>query len=553
VADIVTRDGRHLVIETVAQPEFDDAGAFTGYFGITRDVTERVIAERERRRADEKLQNIFDALDKAGVGIGVQDNDGRVLQARPALLAIAGVKSEADVIGRRWSGMQGTGGTVIRAGYGDVIDEAAEGRTGDRTSNLDVDWVRPDGDILSVLVRLAPLPGGERAMIVLDQTEQKRARDEIQAREFRFRAILDVIDAAGIGYSVLDEDGRIYDVSPTLRRTLRLRPDGDYLGELFGYLVRLPRSVREQVELGYQAYADGLQQSYVYPDFVMDLADGATVQLHARSTPLPGIGRLVLVIDRTDWWQLEQRQAEIERHLQEVQKMEAEGQLAGGVAHEINNMLHPIRTFARAAGRATEEERRLQLLDRVLDCADKAADIVRETLSFARGDGQSTEPRSLNELLRNALPFSRDLSMRDVELEFELPADDLVVGVNETEFIQVLLNLMRNAADAMGEQGIISLSLSERRVRANEVIGLEPGAYERLKVRDKGRRIPKDVADRIFEPFFTTKETGKGTGLGLSVVYGIVKRWGGTIDIESPPGGGAVFEILLPIESADAE
>ncbi|WP_416898094.1 MAG: PAS domain S-box protein [Minwuia sp.] len=546
-ADIRTPDGSPKIVHVVGEPQFDETGMLTAYFGTTQDVTERVVAERQRREADERLQNIFDALDRAGVGIGVQDNGGHIIAARPALLHIAGIEREGDVLGKLWSEIQGPGGTDIRARYGATIDSAADGMAPDRIRNLDIDWVRPNGDRLSVLVRLAPLPGGERAMIVLDQTEQRQARQEIEAREFRFRAILQAIDAAGIGYCVLDEDGRIYDASPTLRETLQIDREEDLLGRPWIKTVRLPEEVKAQIEAESRTFADSSSRSFVYPEFIMSLPDGQQVQLHARSTPLPGIGRLVLVIDRTDRWRLEQRQAEIERHLQEVQKMEAIGQLAGGVAHEINNMLHPIRTFARAAGRADDAARREQLLERVIDCADKAGTIVRETLSFARGDGQEMQPRSLNQLLASGLSFSRDLSMRDIELEFELPDSDLVARVNETEFTQILLNLLRNAADAMEGRGIISIALTERVLRDGEVIGLAAGDYACFSVADTGPGIPPDVADRIFEPFFTTKETGKGTGLGLSVVYGIVKRWGGAIDILSRPGEGARVEVLLPL------
>lgn len=554
VADITCADGRRIVIETSGEPDFDGSGRFRGYFGTTQDITERVAAEKAIRDNEVRLQTIFDAMDRAGIGIGVQNNDGLIEVARPALLRIAGLASEKDVLGKRWSDIQGEGGSDIRGRFGEFIRRAAAGEM-DSVPNLELEWARPDGHRLSVLVRLAPLPGGARAMIVLDQTEQKVARREIEAREFRTRAILDAIDSAGIGYCVEDTDGRIFDVSPALRKMLGISESEDLLGRKWTETLPLPHDVIQEIQRENETYLAGSGEAFVYPEFVLSMPDRGEMQLHARSTPLPGIGRLVLVIDQTERWRLEEQQAEMERHMQHVQKMEAVGQLAGGVAHEINNMLHPIRTFTRAASRSDDEDQRRQLLARVIDCADKAAKIVRETLHFARGDDSAATDHDLNALLSGVVGFSRDLPMRGVELEFALPAETLRAAVNETEFTQVIVNLLQNAADAMGDAGTILVELSPLEVGAGGSGALKPGRYAQISVEDTGDGMSPEVIDRVFEPFFTTKEPGKGTGLGLSVVYGIVKRWKGDIRIASEAGRGTRVSVILPrithIELAD--
>lgn len=545
VCDIVLPDGEARTIETVAEPEYDHDGACKGFFGISRDITTLVNAERAVRDNEIRLQTIFDAMDRAGIGIGVQDSEGRVEIARPALLRIAGLRQETDVLGKRWSSLQGDGGPDIRGRFGDVLERAARGEM-DSVPNLDVEWVRPDGHRLSVLVRLAPLPGGSRAMIVLDQTEQKVARREIEAREFRTRAILDAIDSAGIGYCVEDTDGRIFDVSPALRKMLGIPESEDLLGRKWTETLPLPDETIRQIQKENETYLAGNGEAFVYPEFVLSLPETGEMQLHARSTPLPGIGRLVLVIDQTERWRLEEQQAEMERHMQQVQKMEAVGQLAGGVAHEINNMLHPIRTFTRAAAKSDDAERRRQLLGRVIDCADKAARIVRETLHFARGDDSAATEHDLNALLSGVVGFSRDLPMRGVELEFSLPLDTMRAAVNETEFTQVIVNLLQNAADAMGDSGTILVELSPLEIGVGGKGALAPGRYAQISIEDTGEGMTPDLIDRAFEPFFTTKEPGKGTGLGLSVVYGIVKRWKGDIRIASERGKGTRVSIILP-------
>lgn len=550
-ADMLTPDMAPLTIQVSAEPVRDGAGLVTGYFGTAQDVTERVAAQRASRDNELRLQTIFDAMDKAGIGIGVQDALGHVEVARPALLRMAGLDDLNQIIGKRWSSLQGDGRAGISGAFGTALAKAVAGKS-DRAPNFELEWAGPDGNIVSLLVRLAPLQGGARAMIVLDQTEQKVARRAIEAREYRTRAILEAIDAAGIGYCVLDTDGRIFDASAALRGMLGLADSEDLLGRKWTEILSLPVAIKRQIESENQSYEAGSGEAFVYPEFLLELPDGGEMQLHARSTPLPGIGRLVLVIDQTERWRLEEQQAEMERHMQHVQKMEAVGQLAGGVAHEINNMLHPIRTFARAATKSEDPDRRQHLMHRVIDCADKAATIIRETLHFARGDNSKAQRQDINGLLSGVVGFSRDLPMRGIELDFVLPAETMFGVVNETEFMQVIVNLLQNAADATGDSGIIRIELSSLEIASGHRGGMRPGRYAQIAIEDNGEGMPPETIDRVFEPFFTTKEPGKGTGLGLSVVYGIVKRWQGDIRIVSDLGEGTRVMLLLPLARASA-
>ncbi len=285
-ADIVRPDGQAMTLAVSGEPQFDANGELTGYFGTMQDVTERVRAERASREKEQQLQNIFDAMDKAGIGIGLQNNKGEVEIARPALLEMAGLESDAEIIGKRWSSLEGKGGADIRNPFGDAVAKAVADAN-DHVPNMEIEWVRPDGHRISVLARLAPLPGGSRAMIVLDQTEQKETRREIEAREFRTRAILDAIDAAGIGYCVEDIEGRIFDVSEHLRDMLGLGKNDDLLGRKWTETLNLPDEVRWQIDEENRTYGDDADEAFVYPEFVLQLPNGDELQLHARSTSLP--------------------------------------------------------------------------------------------------------------------------------------------------------------------------------------------------------------------------------------------------------------------------
>ncbi len=536
--DVVRPDGTPIVVQTIGEPEFSSDGGLKAYFGTTQDITRMIMAERVAGENEQRLQRIFDAMDKSGIGIGVQDNDGRIIEARPALLKLTGFPDETSVLGKRWSGLQGSGGTDIRVNLGEEIEKAVAGENR-AMQNLEVDWIRPDGERVSAMIRLAPLPNGVRAMIVLDQTAEKKAQAEVIARETRTVSILNAIDAAGVGFTVEDDEGRIITVSPTLLGFLGLDNDRDLIGQRWTQVFNLPKEITDRIREENEAYAGAESRPFAYPEFGLVLPDGNEIHLHARSTPLPGIGRLLLSIDVSEKYRMDQKQAEMEAHLQRVQKMEALGQLAGGVAHEINNMLHPIRTFARAAHLAKTVEEREHRINRILDCADKASQIVRETLSFARDSGRELKPHDIVELARSAIIFSRDMRQRNIELELVLPDRSLMARVDETEFTQVMINLLQNAADSMVDRGVVTVTV------APPPQDSEPAVT--ITIQDNGPGMPPEVVDRVFEPFFTTKGPNKGTGLGLSVVYGIINRWQGQIDVDSTVGEGTEIVITLPL------
>lgn len=537
VADMYLDDGRHIVIETLGEPEFDNEGHLTGYFGVTQDVTDRVLAERAKAVSDQRFQRLFDAMDDSGIGIGVQNAEGDIIAARPALLRLTGFDNEEDVLGKKWSALQGAGGDDIRDKLGASIASAKAGE-GDAMRNVEVDWVRPDGARISARIRLAPMPEGERALVVIDQTAQKQAENELIARESRTNTILDAIDAAGIGFAVEDSRGRIITVSPSLRRMMSLPGDMDCLGKHWTQLADFPEDVIAQFEQENASYADGGEGlPFNYADFEVNPGSAHVTIISARSTPLPGIGRLVLTIDVTERRRLSRERHEIELNLQKIQKMEALGRLAGGVAHELNNMLHPIRTFARAALTAEDAEERQHRIGRVIDCADKAREIVKEILVFARGEGRSMSHLDLRDMAVRAVALSRDLRRNDVEIELELPEKPLLIQANETEFTQLLLNLVQNSVDAMTQPGVIRIALSQQTDQNAALLVIE----------DDGVGMPPEVAAHALEPFFTTKPPSSGTGLGLSVVYGIIDRWGGAMELQSQPGQGTCIRITLPL------
>ena len=231
----------------------------------------------------------------------------------------------------------------------------------------------------------------------------------------------------------------------------------------------------------------------------------------------------------------------------EGQRLEALGQMVGGVAHEFNNLLQPIMGMAELALEDAEEKSELaEQLSAILDCADQAAVIVRGILVTARPQGPKPEWRPFAPLLKKTVHFVGAIIPPDVTLDLAIACNDERVLCDPGELSQVIMNLVRNAADAMNGKGTIRIVLQSW-VEDKTVRETVPATHLRLIVADDGHGMSPEVAIRAFQPFFTTKQPTQGTGLGLSVVRAIVNGWGAEIEIDSAPGEGTRISIILPI------
>ena len=291
-------------------------------------------------------------------------------------------------------------------------------------------------------------------------------------------------------------------------------------------------------------------------------ADGGFRWMEDRTSVISEGGALVyqgIVIDITERKQREEAQREqrqLEDHNRQLQKMEAVGQLAGGVAHDFNNLLQVIGGYANllleewppsASGYAEVSE--------IQRATDRASVLVRQLLAFSRR--QSIERRLIQpaDTIADLLKMLRRVIGEHIELEFAPSADTPTILADPGQLEQVLVNLCVNARDAMPNGGRINISTSREDMddqfcREHDLA--RGGPFVVIRVADTGPGIPAAVIDHIFEPFFTTKEVGKGTGLGLATVYGIVKQHEGMIDVSSPPDEGAVFRIFFRAAAGEA-
>jgi PAS domain S-box-containing protein len=240
----------------------------------------------------------------------------------------------------------------------------------------------------------------------------------------------------------------------------------------------------------------------------------------------------------------------LEDQVRHAQRMEAIGRLAGGVAHDFNNMMMVI--GARCELLAQEGAGDLGLvpaLEEIQAVVKSAASLSRQLLTFSRKQTLRPQVLDLGDLCEQSLRMLRRLIPSNIEIRFERASRAARVRADPSSLEQVVMNLCVNARDAMPEGGLLTLDTAEVVLAAPLQVregSLPPGRYARLRVADSGVGMDASTLDQIFDPFFTTKEEGKGTGLGLSVAYGVVRQSGGAILVESVPGNGAVFTVYLP-------
>ena len=279
----------------------------------------------------------------------------------------------------------------------------------------------------------------------------------------------------------------------------------------------------------------------IWPDGTVRwlLSIGRVVEA-ARGKPARLIGSTIDVTDRRG----------LEIQLRQSQKMEAIGRLAGGIAHDFNNLLTVIQGYGQLLAENASDVKQASEIREVLQAADRASLLTRQLLALSRQQVLDPVALDLNAVVKDLMSLVRRLIGADIELVVTLGARIGTVLADKGQLEQVIMNLVVNARDAMPRGGRLIVETTDVEIATAAVIegvGVGPGRYARLSVRDTGSGMSEETKSRIFEPFFTTKERGKGTGLGLSTVYGIVTQSGGHIRVQSELGAGSVFDVWLPI------
>ncbi|HSR68227.1 MAG TPA: PAS domain S-box protein [Acidobacteriota bacterium] len=375
-------------------------------------------------------------------------------------------------------------------------------------------------------------------------TRPEEAEEAQQESEFNFRDLVenvnDIIFSLGL-------DGRILYISPVSEQITEYHPS-EVMGKHFHHFVH-----EEDLKSLEESFARTLSGDLNPMEFRIVTKGGSVRWMRSSSRPVRRRGEVVgvrgVMVDITERRALEQQ-------LRQAQKMEAIGQLAGGVAHDFNNLLTTIlghcdlMSYQMQAGSPL-----LGNLSEVRKSAIRASSLTQQLLAFGRKQMLSLVNLDLNQVVRGTEGMLRRLIGEDIELRSRMAPSLWKVKGDQTQIEQVIVNLVVNARDAMPEGGTLTIETANEKLRRPRVLPqftVPAGEWVFLAVRDTGTGIDPETEPHIFEPFFTTKEVGKGTGLGLATVYGIVKQCGGYVVVDSRLGRGTAFEIYLPPSQASA-
>jgi two-component system CheB/CheR fusion protein len=395
-------------------------------------------------------------------------------------------------------------------------------------------------------IHIAPQFGVVR-IYTYDITERKLAEGKlIEGRE----EISLILNSAAEGIYGVDLKGKCTFCNPSCVSMLGYNDESELMGKHMHALIHhtKPDGTPHPAE-ECSAWETFISMKVVHSDKeILWRADGTSFPVEFWSHPILRnntlIGAVVTFID------ISERTA-LEKQLAQAQKMEAVGQLAGGVAHDFNNILSAITGYGYIIQNKLAPDDPMQNdVEQILESANKAAEVTHSLLAFSRNQLLNPRPRDVNDLIRKSAKLLSRLIGEDVEIVIDLANEDLICVVDASQIDQVLMNLTTNARDAMPKGGRFTLSTKSVTVDQTTVnvhVNNKAGLYALISASDTGSGMDQDTASMIFDPFFTTKETDKGTGLGLAVVYGIIKQLNGYIEVKSELGKGTTFLIYLPL------
>ncbi len=501
---------------------------------------------REREREVARLAHVESQLgyfDSAPLGLASVAADGTLQHVNSTLA--------------RWIGLTSRSLTEQNLTLADVVSgDGAElvarlsGRSQEEAATLDVDLVRDDGRIVPVRLFAKILPAGKGMTIAaLSLAEERAAAFEGDASAARFARFF---QSAPFGIAILGPDGRIASANAAFSRMVPDGAPGTGIAASEALCRSADPETKTAVESGLKRVLSG--RANVAP---VEITVGAKKDKVSRvyMSPFAAAGgtheaAILYVIDATE-------QKALEAKFAQSQKMEVVGKLAGGVAHDFNNMLTAILGFSdMLLTMHRPKDVAYKDIMNIKSSANRAAELVRKLLTLARQQTLQNEVINLGEVLTDESSLLKRYLGEQSELKISSERDLWNVMTDKHEFVQALFNLTTNAKDAMPDGGTLTIrarNIPERESQKLAHDGLSTGEYVLIEVQDTGHGMSPDVMSKVFEPFFTTKEVGKGTGLGLASVYGMVKQSGGFIYPESEVGKGTTFSIYLPRHHSDRE
>jgi PAS domain S-box-containing protein len=537
VEETLTLHGETHVVLTTKGPYRARDGTLLGTFGIAHDITDRKARERELARSEERFR-----LAQEGARVGTWDVDlrTRVTTWSDGLRTLYGVGPDYPADFEHFAVLLHPDDRerIRRRGieaYGDGVDFEVEHRI-----------VLPDGELRWILNRCTFHRDEQGAMtrvlaVALDITKRKLADEDLVRSEELLRLAQEAGRMGTWDWNLATDELRwtlgMFEIAgldplsyhPAMPGTEHIHPD-----DRVALLADIDRLLASS-----ESYYESFWRVVRPSGEIRSVVSRGTVFRNADGTPTRMLG---VMLDETERKSIEVERTQLEAQLRQAEKLEALGQLAGGVAHDFNNLLLAIRGYGELAlGRLEREEEGVaEDIADVLIAAGRAADLTKQLLAFGRRQVLDPKVLDLNDIVRATDGLLQRVIGDNVELVTTFAKHPVVVKADRGQLERVITNLAVNARDAMPRGGVLRIEVS--------TVGFERshGGFALLRVIDEGSGMDAATASRIFEPFFTTKgETG--TGLGLPTVHGIVAQSGGKVVLDTAPGTGSTFSIYLPL------
>jgi PAS domain S-box-containing protein len=546
-------DGAWRIMDASGVPRFID-GKFVGYIGCCIDVTEQQESARALSENEEQLRL---ATEAAEVGLWDVDTVTNTLFWPARVKAMFGISAHEPVsMADFYAGLHPQDRAQTAAAYAAAADP-------DQRALYDVEYRtvgKEDGLIRWVAAKGRGIFRGRRCVRVIGTAIDitKRKLDEARLRELNERleqrvaealaerkVLADIVESTDARVLVLESNFRILAINRAMaddfERLYAVRPKvGDHLVDLLADRPELKAEVHK-----HWSRALAGEEFTTIDEFGDPARDRRHYEMKfnaLRDRDGVLIGAFQFVYDVTARIRDQARLAEAERQIRHTQKIDAIGQLTGGVAHDFNNLLMVISGGLSLLKRSDDKQRQLRIIEQMRQAADRGASLSRQLLAFARRQPLNAEPLDLHRLI-DGMRELLDRTLRgDVQVKTRLADDLWPIKVDRTEFELVILNLCVNSRDAMPTGGVITISARNVALRDTEL----SGEFVLLTVEDTGAGMSAEVLSRVFEPFFTTKEIGKGSGLGLPQVYGFAQQSGGSVKIDSAVGAGTTVKLYLP-------
>ena len=500
---------------------------------------ERVRAEDDLRHSQRRFHDLFENSPDA---VFVEDLQGKVLDVNAAACTLHGF-SRKELIGKNAIT------ELVPAARWESARENLRKIAAGEIKWFESESVTANGRVVPVEGRVVRVEfEGQPALLfhVRDVSERHAAEMARRSSEALFRSVW---ENSADGMRLTDEAGNIIAVNSAYGRLV-----GMTQAQLEGKPFTVVHAASADAAAMLHAHRLNFRSSFAEQksEKQFTLHDDRQVVFEISDSYVESGGKPRLLLSLFRDVTLQKR---LEEQLRQSQKMEAIGQLAGGVAHDFNNILTIILGHASLLAMSPLDARALASANQIKQASERAAGLTRQLLAFGRKQIVNPRPLDLNRVVGGMTEMLGRLLGEDIALELNFSREPAVVDADPTMMEQILLNLSVNSRDAMPRGGRLAIRISEREVDTAHIrksIEAAPGRYICLSHTDNGEGIPPENLQRIFEPFFTTKELGKGTGLGLATVYGIVKQHKGWIEIETEMGKGTTFHVFLPASAVSA-